>query len=167
MPPVADWFRGGTSTAYWQTTPIVIGSLGVGYTLFTIRFSWGFKGFVATTANLIDVLQNGIWLGWVTWDGTGTAPNPMTDVTNADPPQYRWLWRELRVPRVVQYNENANLVLLEDTGPQEPVVVESMVRNNGGTVDIVMSIAPAVGDWDPTGHVNLWYWYSVGVRPPA
>lgn len=163
---MGTWIRGIQSGLAWTSGYNAFVGLPRGATLLRTHFGWGFGGDSASTANLTGISANLQAMGICTTvgDGTEAVPNARTQSSDQAPPTNRWIYWETRAPIVATFDGTNDLVTWRDSGPQAPVDSKGQVSAKsipeGDSLNIWASWA-AAGDWDVTGNVNLWYWFSI------
>lgn len=167
---MGTWQRMAYFGQPWQVGSAQLVSISPGDTLLRVHFGWGWYGDSTATAALPTIAGNLQAMGIVTTvgDGTEAVPNALTQSADQDPPTQRWIYWEVRAPKIATYDATANLVTWQDSGAQEPVDTKGMVSAKtiptGSFLNVWASWA-AQAAWDTSGNVNLWLYSSVLYQP--
>jgi hypothetical protein len=146
-----QWIRYASPGTSHPSGYLLMAQLDAGITIRRIRFSWGMYGDTLADTSFNVISQNLMGFGLVTTVGNGTegAPNPLGQSADQDPPTQRWLWWEIRRPRISAYVPGT--VIWEDSGPQEPTDAHGQVLATGlpagDTLNLWASWALST-DWD-------------------
>lgn len=162
------WYRTQQVNNGYQAGYLWQCAIPSGATYRRIRWSWGFAGVTADTADIYATMLNLQIAGLCTTigDGTEVPPNAAIGSSDVDPPTQRWLWWETRQPVITAVDHAAGVITWRDSGPQEIPDVKTQVLATGipggDTLNLWFSWQSAANaPWDASGSQVLWVSTSV------
>lgn len=166
------WTRTPYSNLSYVGGKQLLYAVPAGLSVARVDLGWGFFGHTQGAADPSAVAVNAMVLGLVTTvgNGTETVPKPVPSAINANPPTQRWIWYEMKTPRVTAAVAGVpNLLFWAEGDVMEPAATKGQVLNPGGlpagqTVNLWASWAPMVGAWDASGNAEVWLYAIVGVE---
>lgn len=135
-----------------------------------MHFSWGFSAFSSTTDNLMNLSQSVVGFGINTLIGNGseTPRYPLDNPLNFAPPTQRWLWWEVRAPKILSFDSAGGTVWWGDSARPEADDSRAQVTATGlgaGQNLDVWATWQASADWPGDGLSQLWWAVSFLLAP--